>query len=723
MRHVYHVPDDGGPEAGDEVVRAVRTAVLRGVTRAVQDLVGDGTRSSGEIVPLLRPPPRRWTGPGGGDPGDGPGEQRHVAVPSYQDQGRSVAVPVVPKPAGAPSGTASAPPAHPLVTAVNDVAAQVRRAEQAHSPVQPTVRPGTGILGRMWARAAAEDTGRLLRPTRADLEQVEGRLIRVVSAEALRIAGVLLDRNETVVRREAARYGEPNATVPGSPAVRLRAAATELAVLQRRILDRVRQTGNARMAAVPYAPQAGGPLDPSHFDDVMAGDNARADVEVQHELLPRLNTLRRIYGAEFPILLGRNLDYAQFAVMDPGRLAQAVGGTTSDVLRSIAQLRGRLTEESVWQLPPLLEAARHVLGVVPGTPAAEALDRYLAQMKRDEIIRQLLLTALGITLAIAATVATAGAAAPAAGAGAAALAGGLSLATAGVSVFGAVEQYESYSFGRAAAHASLDPMTALAREDPSIVWLTVSVLGAVADVGAAIVAVRNMARLAKLAVGAKEFAGLEQAARAQARVLAAEGRLAGTEQEFVDAVLKSAKRQIGGAAAKPSLRFGSYLFRPNPGGPRTLPEAVALAKSKGIRIEHDILIGLDSRIDINKEFAYYGNKVLRDQQVGWKHLTGKIGPPKPGVLPTYWTEEPIEEVSTMMAVRMHPDVLDSDEAIVAVLAHEMHEINYLRTELSGGTQISGRAYERLVDGNIGTLHREAWRIALALVDRMRATLP
>src|SRR5262249_2929703 len=151
-----------------------------------------------------------------------------------------------------PSVESSPRAPHSLVTAVNETAVLVRRAEQAPPPIA-SAPPGAGVFGRMWYRGGTEDTRRLLRPSRADLGRAEGLLIRAVSAEALRIAGVLLDRNEVVVRREAARYREPNATVPGSPAVRLRAAATEMSALQRKILDRVWDVGNSRMAGGPQA--------------------------------------------------------------------------------------------------------------------------------------------------------------------------------------------------------------------------------------------------------------------------------------------------------------------------------------------------------------------------------------------------------------------------------------------------------------------------------------
>jgi len=745
VRHVYHVPEQTGPAVGPEsdaavsVSRAVEAAVIRGVARAVRDLIGDGAEPAGRVVPLVRPPTRRPAGPASAgrdgpeqDGADGdPRASRFAAVPSYQDKGKPVSVPVAPGTAGggtpAATGTAGAGTAgsvdaspagpHPLVRAVNEVAVLVRRAEQAPPRPIVTAPPGAGIFGRMWARGLAQDSARVLqRPSREDLEATERLLIKAVSAKALEIAQVLLNRNEVVVRREAAKYGEPNATVPGSPAVRLRAAAGEMAALQRQILDHVRDFGNAQAAAVPGAPQAGLRLEASHFDDILEGSFARSDAHVQQALLPRYETLKRIYGAEFPILLGRNLDLAQFAVADPARLARAIGTTTDDVLKSIADLRKRLTEESVWQLGPVLEAARNVMGVIPGTPAAAALDQYLADRKRDEFIRQLLITALGITLAIGATLATGGAAAPGAAAGVIALAGGLSLATAGVSVYGAVEHYESYTFERAASHSSLDAATALAHEDPSLAWLVVSVIGAVVDVGTAVVAVRNLSRLAKVAMLMKDLGALEQAARAQAKVLAAEGRLAGTEEEFVQAVLRSARQRIGGAASV--LKYGEFIFRRNPGGPRTLAEAVAIAEAHGVEIGDDVLIRLEGSLG-KDTFASYGNDVLSTDRVTWDKLTGTIGKPSPGATPTYWTAEPIVQPTKVMAVRLRPDVLESDEAIVAVLMHEMHEINWLRDRLEGGVSITAAEFRRLINGTDGTLHLEAWRVALDLVRKMR----
>jgi hypothetical protein len=162
------------------------------------------------------------------------------------------------------------------------------------------------------------------------------------------------------------------------------------------------------------------------------------------------------------------------------------------------------------------------------------------------------------------------------------------------------------------------------------------------------------------------------------------------------------------------------VFTRNPGGPRSVQEAARLARERGVDIGDDVLIGVDHSIGSDM-FAYYGNQGFRSTDtVTWRSLTSELVPLKPGARPAYWTAEPIEKGDRVLAVRLHPEVLKSDEAIVAVLAHEMHEINHLRARLEGGESMSAAAYLGLVNGKNGSLHLEAWRVALTFVDRMRA---
>jgi len=71
---------------------------------------------------------------------------------------------------------------------------------------------------------------------------------------------------------------------------------------------------------------------------------------------------------------------------------------------------------------------------------------------------------------------------------------------------------------------------------------------------------------------------------------------------------------------------------------------------------------------------------------------------------------------------LRPDILESDEAIVAVFAHEIHELESLRPMLpEGGISIED-FIGHTCPGNPGNLHDQAWDVADALVDRMRGEL-
>ena len=62
---------------------------------------------------------------------------------------------------------------------------------------------------------------------------------------------------------------------------------------------------------------------------------------------------------------------------------------------------------------------------------------------------------------------------------------------------------------------------------------------------------------------------------------------------------------------------------------------------------------------------------------------------------------------------------ESDEAIVSVFAHEMHEINALREMLENGRTIPYKEwYESIMPKRPGNLHDQAWDIANDLLDKI-----
>ena len=74
-----------------------------------------------------------------------------------------------------------------------------------------------------------------------------------------------------------------------------------------------------------------------------------------------------------------------------------------------------------------------------------------------------------------------------------------------------------------------------------------------------------------------------------------------------------------------------------------------------------------------------------------------------------------------LVVRVSDSVFQSDEAIVAVLSHEMHELNELRRIFNGsGGAISMQRLHNLINPGIArNLHDQAWGVADKLVLAMR----
>ena len=74
-----------------------------------------------------------------------------------------------------------------------------------------------------------------------------------------------------------------------------------------------------------------------------------------------------------------------------------------------------------------------------------------------------------------------------------------------------------------------------------------------------------------------------------------------------------------------------------------------------------------------------------------------------------------------LIIRMRPELLKSDEAFVANLAHELHEIEGLRHlfEESGGSMTLERLHRLIGEGTKGNLHDQAWDVADAAVIRLR----
>jgi hypothetical protein len=149
----------------------------------------------------------------------------------------------------------------------------------------------------------------------------------------------------------------------------------------------------------------------------------------------------------------------------------------------------------------------------------------------------------------------------------------------------------------------------------------------------------------------------------------------------------------------PTLRW-----KPNPDGQvRTMEEATEIAKRWGIDISGDVVFNIDDEeyptLDANT--TAHGPSVARGvrERVVWSDFVHKFTGKVPFVI--------------------RPDILRSDEAIVAVYAHEMHELSWLRPRLQADGMPFTAFLEHTSPGRTGNLHDEAWDVADALVERMR----
>ena len=118
-------------------------------------------------------------------------------------------------------------------------------------------------------------------------------------------------------------------------------------------------------------------------------------------------------------------------------------------------------------------------------------------------------------------------------------------------------------------------------------------------------------------------------------------------------------------------QYPTREWRDNPVGQiRTIEEAVAIARSFGVVIPDDVEFHVDETGELHKDLTARAPRV-----------------DKPSGERVYWSDL-VHDITMKVPLRVWPGILKSDEAIVAVLAHEMHEILNLRRTWSVGTSRS-----------------------------------
>jgi HK97 family phage portal protein len=160
-----------------------------------------------------------------------------------------------------------------------------------------------------------------------------------------------------------------------------------------------------------------------------------------------------------------------------------------------------------------------------------------------------------------------------------------------------------------------------------------------------------------------------------------------------------AERRVGAISGE----FPSVKWRPNPNGEtRTIEEAVEIARRNGVRIPKDAEFFIDDRNELDHRTTARGPEVSASsgERVAWSDL--------------------VHPLTGKVPFRIRPDILKSDEAIVAVIAHESHELRECKKMMRKRGAISIEEFiANHASDNFGNFHQQAWDVADALVRRMR----
>lgn len=162
---------------------------------------------------------------------------------------------------------------------------------------------------------------------------------------------------------------------------------------------------------------------------------------------------------------------------------------------------------------------------------------------------------------------------------------------------------------------------------------------------------------------------------------------------MTDEASSSKAAEVGGTAQDPR----TLPWAPNGDGPRDEAEAVALARLRGVVIPEDIAFHFRDDLVPDGAYGIY-NTFASFKDYRWSdfYAKGRIN------------------------VKLRRSVLESDEAIVAVIAHEMFELNALRALFEVRQTIPGLEIIATVRTSVPrNLHDRAWDAADQIVMAMR----
>jgi hypothetical protein len=529
------------------------------------------------------------------------------------------------------------------------------------------------------------------------IEYDNKEFITLFQQKATDVTSEILDNSKTQIEKELQHYGITSTDIVSGETVStiysmsdksagkgLQAAAAVLAKKRRE----VNQAGNRALKSQSEV-QKSAKDNPFLIPENLKGA-AEQDRDAWLKQEDEYKDLRGVKEGLFPILATYSTgeDAVQhlerLAASPPGGVAQSIGEIADEKLKNIAVVRGELGKRfSIWKQQQIINITKKQLNAT--SMQSRIINDAAIKINEDKESSQKLFAAVAIGLGLLAAIPTGGSSLLVGIAAAATVVG------AGLTVYGAYEHLQEFSLEQAASGTDFDKAKAISQDEPSMLWLALDIVAAVADIYGAAKAFKSLRAIMQEALAAK-IAGKADEAAALLDKVEHEGNA--VKPGLGDKL----RQEIVGHAQYP----GKFPWRPNPDGPRTIDEAVAIARKHGVNIPEDIQFAVSKTpLPANRfaEYAQLGSK-SPDQIITWEEFYNKF---------------------EKIPVRLSGEVLNSDEAIVAVMGHEMYELNSLRQlfEDAGGQMKAGRLRELIREGVHGNLHDRAWDEADRLVSKMR----
>jgi hypothetical protein len=237
-----------------------------------------------------------------------------------------------------------------------------------------------------------------------------------------------------------------------------------------------------------------------------ARDALRRLLDEENRTFEDLRTRRE---NEFPILASytsnpRGVDIAGLTTLSRGADAAAIAQDAITKLENIARVRSKLAsgDLTIWELPDLIRLAQQRDLVAPASPYAFAIGVALEDAASDGTWRTIGITVLSIGLGLIAAIPTGGASLT------------VTVAVIGAEIAGFAldlyllsESLDDYATQRALTNTDYDRARSLSREEPSLFWLAIDIIGAAIGGAGAVRGVtqgfRSIARARRLALAAR----------------------------------------------------------------------------------------------------------------------------------------------------------------------------------------------------------------------------